>query len=210
MILITLQCSALIITTLSGYLFQRTGVIITTIGTLQHPTIFIACFYNGLRSPGIRSSALVAAWRLVLTSLPQHSTLCIDCRIAWMLPVVLGCNRREQILHGSAVIDAELSAKQMAHGGAHACQEFICTEWLGYIVVSPDCEHENHLCHRTSCAQHEKRNTPKTATNPTTKILAGLPWPENIENDKPRFRLMEDAHRGRTQRDTGDAVASWF
>jgi len=29
MILITLQCSALIITTLSGYLFQRTGAIVT-------------------------------------------------------------------------------------------------------------------------------------------------------------------------------------
>jgi hypothetical protein len=39
---------------------------------------------------GNSSSALVAAWRLVLTSLPQHSTLCIDCRIAWMLPVILG------------------------------------------------------------------------------------------------------------------------
>src|ERR1700733_15094559 len=113
------------------------------------------------------------------------------------------------MLHGSVLIDAK-SPNQTAHGGAHASQEFVCTEWLGYIVVSPEREHGNRVCHITSCTQHEKRNARKTAANPMTKILAGLPWPANIENDKPRFRLMEDAHRGRTQRDTGDAVSGWF
>jgi hypothetical protein len=33
---------------------------------------------------------------------------------------------------------------------AHASHEFIRTEWLGYIAVSPECQQWNHVCHTTA------------------------------------------------------------